>query len=197
MYIALSAVSSALFRLSFLFLLHNFIQIRRPIQLRQHSLIFLARVFDIFAENGGNKDVCAALSKSGFAERLAALPQGLETNLTSEFEDDGINLSGGEGQKLAIARVFYTGANLIILDEPSSALDPIAEYHLNCSMLTAAENKSVLFISHRLSTTRIADRIYMLEGGKIIEEGSHAELLENDAKYAEMWRVQAGQYVLS
>jgi len=147
-----------------------------------------------FAENGEDQDVVSALEMSGFMERLTTLPNSLETNLTTEFEDDGVNLSGGEGQKLAVARVFYAGANLIILDEPSSALDPIAEYHLNCSMMDAAENKSVLFISHRLSTTRIADRIYMLEDGRIIEEGNHAELIKGDGKYAEMWRVQAGQY---
>ena len=148
-----------------------------------------------FSENGSDEEVQTAIEKGGFFERLQTLPGGLSTNLTTEFEDDGINLSGGEGQKLAVARVFYKDANLIILDEPSSALDPIAEYHLNHSMLMAAENKSVMFISHRLSTTRIADRIYMLENGRIIEEGSHLALLESGGKYAEMWRVQAGQYI--
>ncbi len=149
-----------------------------------------------FSENGSDADVITAIEKSGFKERLDTLGDGLSTNLTTEFEDDGVNLSGGEAQKLAAARVFYKNAGLIILDEPSSALDPISEYHLNHSMLTAAENKSVIFISHRLSTTRIADRIYMLEKGKIIEEGSHAELLGFDGKYAQMWKVQAGQYYL-
>lgn len=148
-----------------------------------------------FTENGSDDKVRTAIEKSGFSERLETLPGGLNSNLTTEFEDDGVNLSGGEGQKLAVARVFYKDANLIILDEPSSALDPIAEYHLNHSMLTAAENKSVVFISHRLSTTRIADRIYMLENGRIIEEGSHFELLDRGGKYAEMWKVQAGQYI--
>ena len=148
-----------------------------------------------FEENGSDEKVRTAIEKSGFSERLETLSGGLGANLTTEFEDDGVNLSGGEGQKLAVARVFYKDANLIILDEPSSALDPIAEYHLNHSMLTAAENKSVVFISHRLSTTRIADRIYMLENGRIIEEGSHSELLESGGKYAEMWKVQAGQYI--
>lgn len=148
-----------------------------------------------FAENVPDERVRTAIEKSGFSERLETLPGGLDSNLTTEFEDDGVNLSGGEGQKLAVARVFYKDANLIILDEPSSALDPIAEYHLNHSMLTAAENKSVVFISHRLSTTRIADRIYMLENGRIIEEGSHSELLNSGGKYAEMWKVQAGQYI--
>lgn len=148
-----------------------------------------------FEEKGSDDAVKNAIEKSGFAERLEMLSDGLSTNLTTEFEENGVNLSGGEGQKLAIARAFYKNADLIILDEPSSALDPIAEYHLNHSMLTAAENKSVIFISHRLSTTRIADRIYMLEKGSIIEQGSHAELLERKGKYAEMWRVQAGQYL--
>lgn len=147
-----------------------------------------------FAENGEDIAVKEALQKSGFSERLENLSDGLNTHLTTEFEEDGVNLSGGEGQKLAVARVFYKDANLIILDEPSSALDPIAEYHLNHSMLTAAEKKSVVFISHRLSTTRIADRIYMLENGSIIEEGSHKELLSLNGKYAQMWKVQAGQY---
>lgn len=148
-----------------------------------------------FSETGSDEAVNAAIEKSGFTERLETLSGGLSTDLTTEFEEDGVNLSGGEEQKLAVARVFYKDANLIILDEPSSALDPIAEYHLNHSMLTAAENKSVVFISHRLSTTRIADRIYMLENGRIIEEGSHSELLELGGKYSNMWKVQAGQYL--
>lgn len=140
-------------------------------------------------------DVTVALERSGFGKRLKKLELGIKTPLTAEFEDDGINLSGGEAQKIAIARAFYKNSGIIILDEPSSALDPIAEYQLNHSMLGAAHNKSVFFISHRLSTTRLADKIIMLENGRIIEEGSHEELLEKDGKYAQMWRVQAGQYL--
>lgn len=148
-----------------------------------------------FADNVDKQKIEAAVEKSGFAERLGTLSNGMDTPLTTEFEEQGVNLSGGEGQKLAVARAFYKDAGLIILDEPSSALDPISEYHLNRSMLTAAEHKSVVFISHRLSTTRIADRIYMLENGRIIEEGSHNELLDRKGKYAQMWKAQAGQYV--
>ncbi len=122
-----------------------------------------------FTDGSDEEKIGNALKKSGFEKRLLTLSDGLDTNLTAEFEENGVTLSGGEGQKLAIARVFYKDARLIILDEPSSALDPIAEYHLNNSMLTAAENKSVVFISHRLSTTRIADHIYMLENGRITE----------------------------
>jgi ATP-binding cassette subfamily B protein len=146
------------------------------------------------ADLASDELVGSALEKSGFAKQLSALPNGLATSLTTEFAEDGVNLSGGEAQKLAIARAFYKDAGLIILDEPSSALDPIAEYHLNSSMINVSVNKSVIFISHRLSTTRIADMIYMLENGEIIESGSHGELLESGGKYAAMWQVQAGQY---
>lgn len=148
-----------------------------------------------FADTDSDEAVISSLEKSGFSDRLSTLSDGLSTDLTTEFEEKGVNLSGGEAQKLAVARVFYKNANLIILDEPSSALDPLAEYNLNRSMLHAAEHKSVVLISHRLSTTRLADRIYMLEQGRIIEEGTHAQLLAQGGKYAQMWRVQAGQYM--
>lgn len=140
-------------------------------------------------------EVQSALAFSGFKEKLDKMPQGLSTELTTEFEEDGVDLSGGESQKLAIARAFYKDAELVILDEPSSALDPIAEYQLNEAMLQAADNKTVIFISHRLSTTRNADRIVMLEQGRIIEEGTHDELTGIQGKYAKMWKAQAGKYV--
>ncbi len=136
-----------------------------------------------------------ALTDSGLMKRIERMPQGLDTELTTEFSQEGINLSGGESQKLAIARVFYKDAGLMILDEPSSALDPIAEYQLNHAMLSATKDKTVIFISHRLSTTRIADRIIMLENGRIVEQGSHEELLAMNGKYAQMWKVQAGAYI--
>ncbi len=136
-----------------------------------------------------------ALTDSGLMKRVSRMPSGLDTELTTEFSKEGINLSGGESQKLAIARVFYKNAGLMILDEPSSALDPIAEYQLNHAMLSATKDKTVIFISHRLSTTRIADRIIMLEDGRIVEQGSHEELLSKNGKYAQMWKVQAGAYI--
>ena len=136
--------------------------------------------------------VLKALEYSGFKERLDKLSNGLATELTTEFEQEGIDLSGGESQKLAIARAFFKDAHMVILDEPSSALDPIAEYQLNKTMLQAAEGKSVVFISHRLSTTRHADRILMMENGRVIEEGNHDELIRLQGKYAAMWKAQAG-----
>lgn len=138
-----------------------------------------------------------ALEKSGFKEKLDTLVLGTKTMISREFDENGVQLSGGEGQKVAIARVFPRDCKMVILDEPSSALDPISEYNVNQSMLAASKDKTVLFISHRLSTTKIADRIIMLEKGRIIEEGSHEELMEMNGKYAEMFRMQAEKYQAS
>ena len=141
--------------------------------------------------------IVSALERAGFGERLKTLPQGIDTQVTAEFDENGINFSGGESQKIAISRAFYKDADILIMDEPSSALDPIAEYELNKAMESAAQGKTVFYISHRLSTTRDADRIIMLENGRIAEEGTHKSLLARNGKYAEMWRVQAGRYEAS
>lgn len=146
-------------------------------------------------EYGDETRIRQALTDSGLISRINKLPAGLDTQLTNEFSKEGMNLSGGESQKLAIARVFYKDASLMILDEPSSALDPIAEYQLNHAMMEATKDKTVIFISHRLSTTRLADRIIMLENGRIVEQGKHEELLKQNGKYAQMWKVQAGAYI--
>ncbi|MBR3862062.1 MAG: ABC transporter ATP-binding protein [Clostridia bacterium] len=138
--------------------------------------------------------VMRALSAASFDEKLKQLPNGIHSQLTTEFSKQGVGLSGGESQKIAIARVFARPFELIIMDEPSSALDPIAEYELNQSILKNAEGKTVIFISHRLSTTRMADRIYMFDGGEIVERGSHDELMLLNGKYAQMYRIQAKKY---
>ena len=139
-------------------------------------------------------DVYRALRESTFADKLQSLPDGVQTQLTREFDNGGTQLSGGEQQKVAIARAFYQNADLIILDEPSSALDPDAEYALNQAISKYADDRTVIFISHRLSTTRHADRIYMFDGGKLIERGTHAELMEANGKYAYMFNLQAEKY---
>jgi len=148
---------------------------------------------DLVAENDCEK-IAEAIKKSGLAAKIDALPNGIDTELTKEFDKDGTSLSGGELQKLAIARVFAKDSDMIILDEPSSALDPMSEYELNRAMMSAAFDKTVIFISHRLSTTIMADRIYMLDGGRVIEQGSHDELMELNGKYAEMFNMQAEKY---
>ncbi len=145
--------------------------------------------------NAGDKDaVLTALGKSTFEDKLQKLEGGIDTHLTREFDNSGTQLSGGEAQKVAIARAFYKDAGLIILDEPSSALDPNAEYELNRAIAEYAEGRAVIFISHRLSTTRHADRIYMFDSGELVECGTHEELMALGGKYAYMFDLQAENY---
>lgn len=118
----------------------------------------------------------------------------IDTELTREFETDGTVLSGGENQKLAFARLLVKKYNIAILDEPSSALDPIAEYQLNQTIKEMAEESTVIFIAHRLSSTRMADKVYLFENGTIIEQGTHDELMKMNGKYAEMFQKQAYYY---
>lgn len=136
-------------------------------------------------------DIFAGL---GFTDTFAKLPAGFATQVTKEFDENGAGFSGGEAQKIAIARVLYSSADILILDEPSAALDPLSEYNLNELILSLSKEKSVIIISHRLSTTRMADRIYMLENGKITESGSHDALIALGGKYAQMFHLQAEKY---
>lgn len=148
-------------------------------------------------ENGSREEsygVEQALYDAHFTLEDNRLSYQIETPLTTEFEKDGINLSGGEAQKVAIARTLYRKQDLIIMDEPSSALDPLAEYRLNQELNEIAKDKTVIFISHRLSTVRDADCIYMMENGRIVESGTHEQLLSKGGKYAAMWKMQAGLY---
>ena len=136
-----------------------------------------------FVEDNEREKILEVLTHSGMGEKVAAFPKGIDTDLTKEFHENGRNLSGGEAQKTAIARVFLRPYRYVIMDEPSSALDPISEYAFNQNMLEIAKDKTVIFISHRLSTTCMADRIYMLEKGQIVEEGTHHELMELGGRY--------------
>lgn len=142
-------------------------------------------------ENVDKARVLEALRHSGFSKELK---NGTDTELLREFDDEGIMLSGGESQKIAIARAFYKNCPYIILDEPSANLDPIAEYNLNKAMIEAANHKTVIFISHRLSTTVVADKIYVMENGEIIEAGSHGELMAQNGTYAKMFTLQSEKY---
>ncbi len=150
-----------------------------------------------FVTEADSERITQALKKADFGSKLASLENGINSELTKEFSEDGTMLSGGEGQKAAIARMFMRNMPVAILDEPSSALDPIAEYRLNKSMLENAENQAVILISHRLSTTKDADRIILLENGSIAESGTHEKLLAGGGTYAKMWNVQAEKYCAS
>ena len=135
-----------------------------------------------------------ALKQSGVWEKISSLPDKGDTVLTREFEKDGIGLSGGENQKLSVARLFAKDFSFAVLDEPSSALDPIAEYNMYESLISVTKGKTVLYISHRLSSAVLSDRIIVLDGGKIAEEGSHDELMKKDGVYKEMFTLQASSY---
>lgn len=134
------------------------------------------------------------LRRSGAWDKIATLEDGVDTVLTREFDDNGAGLSGGENQKLAVARMFAKDFELAILDEPSSALDPIAEYKMYENLIAATENKTVIYISHRLSSAVLSDKIFVLDGGTVSESGSHAELMARGGKYSRMFTLQASSY---
>ena len=175
----------------------------RNVTLKSHRERFSAvfQDFQVFAATVGEnvaletevdaKRAENALKKSGFSKELK---DGIDTPLLREFDDDGVLFSGGENQKVAIARAFYKKCPFVILDEPSANLDPVAEYNLNRSMMLAADDRTVIFISHRLSTTVNADRIYVMEKGHIIEQGTHKELMKLGGTYAYMFNLQAEKY---
>lgn len=136
----------------------------------------------------------SGMKDAGIYDKVMSLEKGCETVLTKEFDENGAVLSGGETQKIAISRVFARDCPIAILDEPSSALDPLAEYAMYEAMMNACRDKAVIFISHRLSSAVLADRVYLMEKGEIIESGTHRELLEKGGKYADMWSKQAEKY---
>ncbi|MDD4057179.1 MAG: ABC transporter ATP-binding protein, partial [Bacilli bacterium] len=135
-----------------------------------------------------------ALKKSGLYDKVMATEKKLDTTMTKEFDDKGLVLSGGEQQKLAIARIFANSAPIIILDEPTSSLDPISEYEINKKILDLCTEKTVILISHRLSTVVDANKIYMMDKGRIVERGNHTQLMKKKGKYYEMFETQAHFY---
>ena len=135
-----------------------------------------------------------ALERSGIYSKIESLSNGVDSNVTREFDNEGAMFSGGEAQKISIARIFAGKQEIVIMDEPTSALDPIAEQEMYRNMFEACEGKTVIFISHRLSSATMADRVYMFENGEIVEQGTHSELLAMNAKYADMWHKQADTY---
>lgn len=141
------------------------------------------------------ENVKMALEKGGLLPKVDSFSKGIDTILTKEFDEAGEILSGGEQQKIAISHVYSKKNRFVILDEPSSALDPIAEYEMYNKMLDICKNCGMIFISHRLSSAVLADCIYLLENGSIIESGSHTELMLQNGKYAEMFNRQAANYV--
>ena len=144
-----------------------------------------------------------ALRESGVLQKAESLEHGVDTRLTREFDEQGAVLSGGENQKIAVARAFAKESPVVVLDEPSSALDPIAEYQMYetilrlCRECDPAKGKIAILISHRLSSAALSDRVYMLKDGELIESGTHKELMALDGEYADMFKKQAKAYLVS
>ena len=134
------------------------------------------------------------LSQAGLLDKINSLTKGVKSQITRKVHEDGLELSGGETQRLMLARVLYKDSPVIILDEPTAALDPIAENTIYLKYDEMTKGKQSIFISHRLASTRFCSRILYLEDGKITEEGTHDELMNAGGKYAEIYGVQSKYY---
>lgn len=144
--------------------------------------------------NVNNKNLVASLQKAGIYEKVIFMNKGIDTHIDKHLETDGIQLSGGENQKLMLARALYKNAPIIILDEPTASLDPIAEFNLYNDFNDLTLNKTSIYISHRLTSTRFCDRIIYIKAGEIIEEGTHEQLISLNGKYANMYNIQSFYY---
>ncbi|MBE5938733.1 MAG: ABC transporter ATP-binding protein, partial [Lachnospiraceae bacterium] len=141
------------------------------------------------------KRVLDCLEKAGFSDKLAEMPEGTETYLYKDYEDKGVDVSGGEAQKIAIARALYKDAPFIILDEPTAALDPMAEAEIYSKFDEIAGDKTAIYISHRLSSCKFCDEIAVFHEGAVIQQGTHAKLVaDEEGKYYELWNAQAQYY---
>ena len=141
--------------------------------------------------------VIDCLNKAGFGGRLAEMPNGIDTYLYTDYEKDGVNVSGGEAQKIAIARALYKDSPFIILDEPTAALDPIAEAEIYGKFDEIAGDKTAIYISHRLSSCKFCDEIAVFHEGAVIQQGTHASLVADESgKYYELWHAQAQYYTV-
>lgn len=135
-----------------------------------------------------------AAALAGIDKKAQSLPEGYDSLMLKHLDLHGVELSGGENQRLALARALYKDGPILVLDEPTAALDPLAEYDMYQRLAQMTEGKTSIFISHRLSSTRFCDRILLLEDGRVVEEGSHEELLRRGGKYAKLFQVQAQYY---
>ena len=149
------------------------------------------------ASEDDDEKVMEALKNVGLCDKVSTFEKGIDTMITKEFDKSGELLSGGEAQKLAISTIYTRKSRFVVLDEPSSALDPIAEDIMYRNMLKACEGRGVIFISHRLSSAVSADRIYVIEDGYAAESGTHSELMEKGGIYAAMFKKQAENYKMN
>ncbi|MBE6574818.1 MAG: ABC transporter ATP-binding protein [Ruminococcaceae bacterium] len=147
------------------------------------------------SESGEDNRIQGILGALGLTEFIRNLPRGTDTPLTRQFSADGVELSGGQDQKIAIARTLYRDTPVMVLDEPTASLDPLAESEIYGDFARMTEGKTAIFISHRLAAATLAQRILVLEGGRVTECGSHGELMRKNGTYAEMYRAQSRAYL--
>ena len=145
-------------------------------------------------QQADHQRVCRCLQRAGLWERIERLPKGVKTPYSKELYEDGESFSGGEAQRLMLARALYKDAPVMVLDEPTAALDPLAEAQMYAQYNDLTANKTSIFISHRLSSTQFCDRVLYLEGGKIVEDGTHQQLMALGGSYAKMFTYQAYYY---
>lgn len=137
-----------------------------------------------------------AIKEIGFYDRYEKFEKGLETALYKRFDNDGVEISGGEAQKIAMARAIYKDSPIMILDEPTASLDPISEFEIYKNFSEISKGKTTLFISHRLSSCRFCDEIIVLDKGSIVQQDTHDDLLKNEeGKYYNLWNAQAKYYI--
>lgn len=144
--------------------------------------------------SSNEKNIDYAFEKSGISEKISTLPKKSDTLMFSEIHKDGIDFSGGEIQKIGIARIIYRNTDLIVMDEPTAALDPISEKKFYDTIDSLSKEKILIIVSHRLSSVKKMDRILFFENGMIIEDGSHSELIKKNGKYAKMFKTQSKRY---
>ena len=167
--------------------------------LRSHQIHDKGNCFSYVVCRTGQKAdrqaVVAAAGKSAAGTYIDGLPDGYDTPLMRIFEPNGTELSVGQWQKIAVARAFYADSDILILDEPTASLDPLAEQEIFNQFDALRSQKTTIFVSHRLSSATIANRIIVLEEGRIIEMGSHKELMALEGKYYELFSTQAKRYL--
>lgn len=142
-----------------------------------------------------DKEVEKILVEVGLKDKVDNCKNGIHTGLSKQFDDEGTDLSGGESQKIAIGRAIYRNSPIIVLDEPTAALDPMAEYDIYKKYDSMVKGKTSIFISHRMASTKLSDKILVFQHGKLIEEGTHSELINNNGLYCNMYEVQRKYYI--
>ena len=163
---------------------------------QDYKILSLTVADNISANDECDKDMLnSALDKANIKDRIEAMPQKEKTYLYKDLDKSGVEISGGEAQKLALARALYKDSPIVILDEPTAALDPIAENEIYSRFNSVVENKTAIYISHRLSSCAFCDRIAVFDNAELVETGTHNELISANGRYAELWNAQASYYL--